>query len=95
MSVPTRVTSYPTWMLRMADEFETGTRVKVLNLPDRKTAEKYRRNIYGFRNALERAGMFPMYPNFQTIRLAIRGNDLHIMLADELLPNPGESIATH
>jgi hypothetical protein len=29
-----------------------------------------------------------MYPRFQTIRLAISGNDLIIMTAEEYIPNP-------
>jgi hypothetical protein len=88
MTTPRDVESYPDWFMALANEVEGGVNRKVLQLPSAHMVDRYRRNLYGFRNAMRRAGMLPMYPRFQTIRLAISGSDLIIMTAEEYLPNP-------
>lgn len=97
MAQSRRITSYPEWMLALAGEFEDskGAR-RILSYPDAKQAARARQHLYGFRNALERAGMFPMYPHFQAIHLVIHGSDLHILHANDYYTKPTENeIATH
>lgn len=88
MAFPQKVTSYPDWFMDVARRIEDGTERIILAYPTPQDAMRVRQQFHGFLGAMERAGMFPMYPRFQTMRLAIRGNDLHIMTANEFLPKP-------
>lgn len=88
MATPRRVTSYPDWMLRLAQRFENGATEVVIETEEESLARRYRQQIYGFIRALEREGMMGDYPRFAAVRLAIRGTNLHVMHVDEYLPPP-------
>lgn len=90
MAAPFKLEAYPNWMMELANDIEQGARERVYSFPNASTAAKYRRQLYGFRNALERSGGGVMYPQFRMIRLVIRGSDLHVLHADAYTPKPTE-----
>jgi hypothetical protein len=92
MSYSKTVASYPDWFLPLASEFEapTLTRRKAYILPDHKAALRLRAQLYGFLYAMRHEGLDKLYPNFQSVRLVIRENELHILHANEYLPRPPE-----
>jgi hypothetical protein len=91
MAAPKELTAYPDWFMALANEFEGPERIqsKTYILPDRAAALRLRQQFYGFLRAL-RAGGQAMYPNFQTVRIAIQANELHIMHVDHFIPQPPE-----
>ena len=88
MATPRRLEAYPDWMLAVARRFENGDRRVTLNAGSPAMAKRYRQQLYGFIRAMERDGMLSQYPNFQTVRLVIEGDSLHILHVDEYLPQP-------
>lgn len=91
MPSPTRLEKYPGWMLALAADFEppTALRKRVYELADPAEARTLRSQLYGFQRALEHDAR-AMYPNFLSTRLVIRGSELHIIHADDYIPQPPE-----
>jgi len=88
MSAPRSSRNYPDWFIDLAMEFNEISE-KTLTFPSPKVARETRRLLYGFRGALSR-DLPGRYKNFQTIRIAIQGNTLHIMNMNLYLPPPPE-----
>lgn len=90
MSHSRRVETYPEWMLRLAARFEAPSfeRKVELTLPDKPTAQRYRQQLHGFRDAMEHSGLIAQYPNFRSVRMLVKDKTLTLIHADDFLPPP-------
>lgn len=91
MPSPRTLEKYPYWMIEAAGSFEPpqSRRSLVYTLPDVAAAKSLRLQFYGLQRVLRRDSMKD-YPNFISCRLVIRGSDLHIIHADDFIPQPPE-----
>lgn len=88
MSYPKTLSTYPTWMLEVAERFEAGCKQVSYKLPSARHAARMRQLFYGFRAALAAEGV--QSPQFAAVRFSVQGKLLVLTHVDELFPAPKE-----
>ena len=87
MSTPRDLALYPAEFMELAGKFQSGTRRHEISCKTAHDAARTRLQLYGFRKALDAAGLRSEYSQFFAVRFYHRKRKLILLHADEHEPN--------